>query len=382
MAVPTRSSECAARPWLFSGVNARPFARTAAKLDCQAFAPAILDLRHHGDGAETAKTIMLRPSKRVLTPSPSSALMIPLSNGAPHSTRCSIECFASTHLPAGDSAALTHRPHFRPPRPETVALRAMSEDRSPPAFTPTRPNPSSFRSACTARSRVAAQGEPSAGRRSLATGHSGVPQRHHPPVLAPRPRSPHRASKRAAIARKPSAPMPTIPLPLRCPSATSRRGVRSAIEAAVLKRDRLPGRHQVAEVNNCSGTYLLSRTHCFGAASGRIPPPGGTPPRDITPARRLRSPAPDFDCRAQQQRAEILRVTLRKSLSSAALGSLRSPRLGSGDLSLLVARDRSFVANRCRRSARGEPHWLYCSSRGGPQRTHRSAVDPRVDSSP
>jgi hypothetical protein len=37
--------------------------------------------------------------------------------------------------------------------------------------------------------------------------------------------------------------------------------------------------------------------------------------KGFTPARRLRSPTADFDCRAQNQRAKILRVTLRKSLS-------------------------------------------------------------------
>jgi hypothetical protein len=89
-----------------------------------------------------------------------------------------------------------------------------------------------------------------------------------------------------------------------------------------------------------AGTYLLSRTHCLGSASGRIPTPGDTPPRDIAPACLLRSPATDFDSRAHYQRAENLRVTLRKSLSVGCPRLACSPRLGSGDLSLLVARDR------------------------------------------
>ncbi len=56
------------------------------------------------------------------------------------------------------------------------------------------------------------------------------------------------------------------------------------------------------------------------------------------PAPRLRSPASDFESRAHPaERAEILRRTLRKCFSVGCPGS---PRLGSGDLSLRVARDR------------------------------------------
>ncbi len=43
---------------------------------------------------------------------------------------------------------------------------------------------------------------------------------------------------------------------------------------------------------------LPFRAHCLGLASGRIPTPVGAPPKHLPPARRLRSPTPDFEIRA------------------------------------------------------------------------------------
>lgn len=89
------------------------------------------------------------------------------------------------------------------------------------------------------------------------------------------------------------------------------------------------------------GTCLLSRTLCLGSASGRIPTPGGTPPRHFRRLAGFGLPlafsTPTWHTPATPK---MLRVTLRKSLFVGYPRFLRSPRLGSGDHSLLVARDR------------------------------------------
>ena len=81
----------------------------------------------------------------------------------------------------------------------------------------------------------------------------------------------------------------------------------------------------------------LFRAHCFGLASGRIPTPSGASPEHFRRC-RLRPPASDFEtCAHNPPRRNPLpdppKILLRR------LPSVK-PRLGSGDLSLRVARDR------------------------------------------
>ena len=87
----------------------------------------------------------------------------------------------------------------------------------------------------------------------------------------------------------------------------------------------------------CDPYMFLFRAHCLGSASGRIPTPGGAPPKHF---RRHPASVSRFGFRKPRAHPSAPKSFAGPSENASPSAALGSPRLGSGDLSLRVARDR------------------------------------------